>query len=53
VVESSGVRRRLVHVAIDYWTAYPEEIDDWIQAAAEAERAAFEQWQRRQKLLAS
>jgi hypothetical protein len=53
VVEGSGVSRRLVHVAIDYWTAYPDEIDEWIRAADEAERAAFAQWQRRQKLLAS
>ncbi|MGH3516079.1 MAG: hypothetical protein ACRDQ7_01395 [Haloechinothrix sp.] len=53
VVDSSGVPARLVHVAIDYWAAHPDEIEEWIRAADEAETDAFDQWQRRQKLLAS
>jgi hypothetical protein len=53
VAQDSGVPARLLRVAIDYWAAYPDEIDEWIKAADEAERDAYEQWQRRQKLLAS
>lgn len=53
VADSSGVIAQLVDLAIEYWTAYPDEIDEWIRAADDAERAAFQQWQRRQNLLAS
>lgn len=53
VAETSGVSRRQVLVSVDYWTAYPDEIDEWIRVADDADRDAFEQWQRRQKLLAS
>src|SRR5919109_172822 len=44
VAQDSGVPARLLRVAIDYWAAYPDEIDEWIKAADEAERDAYEQW---------
>jgi len=53
VAETTGVSTRLVHVAIGYWAAYPDEIGDWIQQAGEAERQALEQWRRQQRFLAS
>lgn len=53
VAETSGLPAAQVRGAIDYWAAYPDEIDEWIQTADRAEREAFGQWQRRQKLLAS
>lgn len=41
VTETSGVEPRLVRAAVDYWSAFPAEIDAWIgraqHAAAEAE----------------
>lgn len=35
VEDTSGVPRRLVLAALDYWAAYPDEIDDLV---ADAER---------------
>ncbi len=51
VSETSGVADRLVRAAIDYWAAFPDEIDGWIaRAGAEAEEAR-RRWQREQALL--
>jgi hypothetical protein len=51
VSETSGVSARLVRAAIDYWSAFPQEIDQWIDRA-EAEAAEAEQrWHREQALL--
>jgi hypothetical protein len=53
VEQGTGVPRSQISVAIGYWSAYPAEIDDWIAAADEEERAAYERWQRERDLLAS
>lgn len=51
VSETSGVAIRLVHAAIDYWAAFAQEIDLWIDRA-EAEAAEAEhRWHREQALL--
>jgi hypothetical protein len=51
VSETSGVESPLVRAAIDYWAAFPDEIDGWVDRneaeAAEAER----RWRREQALL--
>lgn len=53
VSETSGVPMRQVRVALGYWAEYPEEIDEEIRAANEAEAAAEERWRRENDLLAS
>ncbi|MGH3504738.1 MAG: hypothetical protein ACRDQA_28150 [Nocardioidaceae bacterium] len=51
VADTSGVTPRLVRAAIDYWTAFPDEVDGWV-ARAEAEATEAEQrWHREQALL--
>lgn len=51
VSDSSGVAARLVRAAIDYWTAFPREIDEWIDRAdAEADEAE-QRWRREQAVL--
>ena len=50
-VETTGVPAGRVRVALDYWAAYPDEIEQQIRDAEEAERAAEELWQREQRLL--
>jgi hypothetical protein len=49
--ETTGLPRRKVRVALDYWAAYPDEIEQQIRDAEEAERAAEELWQRERQLL--
>jgi hypothetical protein len=49
--ETMGLPQRKVRVALDYWAAYPDEIDQQIHDADGAERAAEERWQREQRLL--
>ena len=51
-VETFAVPASAVEAGIGYWTAYPEEIEDWIAAAEEASVAAEQEWERRQALLA-
>ncbi|MDN5860324.1 MAG: hypothetical protein L0H84_17090, partial [Pseudonocardia sp.] len=51
VAATSGVVPRLVRAAIDYWTAYPAEIDGWITRAAEEAAEAQHRWAREQALL--
>ena len=41
----------VVRVALDYWAAYPDEIEQQLRDAEEAERAAEELWQRERRLL--
>lgn len=51
VSETSGVAERLVRAATDYWAAFPDEIEGWVERA-EAEAAECEQrWRREQYLL--
>jgi hypothetical protein len=49
--ESMGLPHRKVRVALDYWAAYPDEIEQQIRDAEAAERAAEELWQRERRLL--
>ena len=51
VSETSGVAERLVRAAIDYWTAFPDEIDGWIDRAEAEAAEAEERWRREQRLL--
>jgi hypothetical protein len=49
--ETTGLPHRKVRVALDYWAAYPDEIEQQVHDAEEAERAAEELWQRERRLL--
>jgi hypothetical protein len=40
-----------VRVALDYWAAYPDEVEQQIRDADEAERVAEERWHRERRLL--
>ncbi len=53
VEETSGVPERLIRAAIDYWTAYPAEIDEWVIRAQEEAGEAEQRWRRQQQLLGS
>jgi hypothetical protein len=50
-VETMGLPPGKVRVALDYWATYPDEIEQQIRDADEAERAAEERWQRERRLL--
>jgi hypothetical protein len=50
-VETMGLPPGRVRVALDYWAAYPDEIERQIRDAEEAERAAEVLWQRERRLL--
>jgi hypothetical protein len=49
--ETMGLPDRKVRVALDYWAAYHDEIEQQVRDAEEAERAAEELWQRERRLL--
>ena len=51
VVETMGLPPSRARVALGYWAAYPDEIDQEIRDADEAERVAEELWQRERRLL--
>ncbi len=51
IAENTGVPQRLVHIAIDYWAAYPQEVNEWVDKANEAEIEYEVEWQRRKELL--
>jgi hypothetical protein len=53
VSESSGVSSARISIAIGYWSAYPDEIDEWIEAAESEEAAAEARWRRERELLIS
>jgi len=50
-VETTGLPPGKVRVALGYWAAYPDEIEQQVRDADEAERAAEERWQRERRLL--
>jgi hypothetical protein len=50
--ETMGLPTRKIRVALDYWAAYPSEIDQQIHDADEADRVAEELWRRERGLLA-
>jgi hypothetical protein len=52
VVENSGVPLRMIRTAVNYWASYPEEVDDWIARADQAESEAEAAWRRERDLLA-
>jgi hypothetical protein len=49
---NTGVPRRLVETAIRYWSAFPDEIDSWIEDVETVEAESLATWERRQSLLA-
>lgn len=49
--ETTGLPPTRVRVALDYWAAYPDEIEQQIRDAEEADRVAEELWQRERRLL--
>lgn len=53
VAENSGVPRRLIDLAIEYWSAYPDEIESRISANERAAEEAEERWRRQNEMLAS
>jgi hypothetical protein len=50
-VETMGLPPGRIRVAMDYWAAYPDEVEQQLHDAEEAERAAEERWQRERRLL--
>ena len=52
VATNAGLASRLIRVAVRYWAAYPDDVDAEIAAAAAAEDAAEQAWQRERQLLA-
>jgi hypothetical protein len=52
VSTNTGIPARLIEVAIRYWAAYPDEIDDWIVEVESFEDQQLQAWERRQDLLA-
>lgn len=52
VETNTGVPARLIDTAIGYWSAFPKEIDDWIADVEAVEAHGFDEWVRRQGLLA-
>lgn len=53
VAENTGVSRRLIDLAIEYWSAYPDEVESRITAANKAAQEAEERWRRQNEMLAS
>lgn len=51
VMETLGLPAGRVRIALAYWSAYPDEIDQQIRDAEEAERVAEELWRRERRLL--
>ncbi|HET8641141.1 MAG TPA: hypothetical protein VFM37_04340 [Pseudonocardiaceae bacterium] len=52
ISDNTALPGRLVRLAIDYWSSYPDEVEAEIEAAHAAEQAAIESWNRRRDLLA-
>jgi hypothetical protein len=52
VSENSGVVTRLVRTAVDYWAAYPTEVDALVELASRAEAERLAAWERTRGLLA-
>jgi len=50
-VETIGLPPSKVRGALDYWAAYPDEIEQQIRDAEEAERVAEKLWQRERRRL--
>jgi hypothetical protein len=52
VETNTAVPARLIDTAIRYWSAFPDEIDAWIENVESVEAAAYEAWERQTGLLA-
>lgn len=52
VESNTGVARRLLLVALSYWSAFPDEIDAWIVDSEQSEAGAAAAWERQRELLA-
>lgn len=52
VSETSGVEAGLIRAAINYWTAFPDEVDAWIDRADIETAEAESRWRREQALFA-
>lgn len=52
VTETSGVPIVLVRAAIEYWSAYPDEVDAMVERADHEQTEARRRWEREQGLLA-
>ena len=50
-VETMGLPPGKVRVALGYWAAYPDEIEQQIRDADDAQRVTEERWQREPRLL--
>jgi hypothetical protein len=50
-VETMGLPPGKARVALGYWAAYPDEIEQQIRDAEEAERLTEERWRRERRLL--
>jgi hypothetical protein len=51
IAEATGLTSRMVRIAIRYYTAHPDEIDERIAANREAAREAEAAWRAEQNLL--
>lgn len=51
VKTNTGVSDRELRVAINYWSAYPDEIDAFVDEADRVEQTYYEKWRREQDLL--
>jgi len=49
--DTSGVSERLIRAAVDYWAAYPDEIDGWVGRAEAESVEAERRWHHEQRLL--
>lgn len=52
VSENSGTAQRLIRTAVDYWSAYPKEVDALVEHANSAEDERLLAWERTRGLLA-
>lgn len=51
VADTGGIAHRLIRIAVEYWSAYPEEIEATIAAADLAASQAYERAERERELL--
>lgn len=51
VGETSGVEARVIRAAIEYWSAFPSEIDGWLERASSTAADAEQRWRAEQDIL--
>ena len=49
---NSGTAQRLIRTAVDYWSAYPREVEALVEHADTAETERLLAWERTRRLLA-